>query len=387
MIKACSAYTDELDDTLAAVSSIKSQIGQLKKNTVGIISCYADFVDTGAYKAICDALPFETIGTTTIANMENGSSENILLTLLVLTSDDVSFSVGLTAGLPGEDEAPLASAYKTAAAKLPAKPAMMLSFAPLLMNVSGDFYANAFDKISGGVPNFGTLAVDHYEDYSHAQVLAGGEAYSDRYAFILISGDISPKFFIAGISPEKFFQEKGLVTSSKGNQLQSVNNAPVIDYMLSLGLNKGADGSIVGVNSFPFIVDMKDGAAPVVRATFAITPDGSAVCGGNIPVGSVISVATIESDDILSTTEKTVKEVVSSGKHSLIIMFSCVGRYFSLGFDPTIEMEKIRGILGGSDVPYFFAYSGGEICPVYNQKDGKTTANKNHNDTLVICAI
>ncbi len=386
MMKIITAYTDEVDDVEIAVNDIKSKLGPLLKNSVGLITCYADFIDTGIYKKVCEALPFEVIGITTIAGRTDSSSGDILLTLTVFTSDTVSFSVGLSDVLSEENPVVLEKAYTEALAKLPGKPSFMLSCAPLLMNISGDFYANALSAITGGLPNFGSIAVDHYDDYHHAEVLCGGEFYRDRYAFILFAGDIHPRFFIANISPEKSFQEKGLVTASCGNQLQAVNNEPVLKYLLSLGLEKNEDGSISGVNSFPFIIDMNDGTEPVVRAAFAITPDGSAVCGGNIPVGSVISVGTLDGSEVVATADKRMQEVLSSGNYSGMLVFSCVGRYLALGYEFAAEMEKIHSILSPSGILYTMAYSGGELCPVYNTVSG-SVANKNHNDTLIICAF
>ncbi|MDR1759027.1 MAG: FIST C-terminal domain-containing protein [Fibrobacter sp.] len=386
MIKILTAFTDEVDDVEIAVNDIKSKLGPLLKNSVGLITCYADFIDSGIYQGVCAALPFEVIGTTTIASKTDTSHGDILLTLTVFTSDSVSFSVGLSDALTEEDPAVLEKAYAEALAKLPGKPALMLSCAPLLMNISGDFYANALSAITGGVPNFGSLAVDHYDDYHHAEVLYRGESYRDRYAFVLFAGDIHPKFFIANISPEKVFREKGLVSASSGNQLQAVNNEPVVKYLMSLGLEKNEDGSISGVNSFPFIIDMNDGTEPVVRATFAVTPDGSAVCGGNIPVGSIISVGTLDGDAVIDTAGKRLQEVLASGNFSGMLMFSCVGRYLALGYEYATEMEKIHSILAPSGIPYTIAYSGGELCPVYSTVSGSIT-NKNHNDTLIICAF
>jgi hypothetical protein len=60
-----------------------------------------------------------------------------------------------------------------------------------------------------------------------------------------------------------------------------------------------------------------------------------------------------------------------------------VGRYFAQGFNTTAEMEKTQEILG--DIPFHLAYSGTELCPV-GGKDGKT-ANRSHNDTMVICML
>ena len=389
MIKTFTAHTDEVDDAEAAVEQVLGQLdfSKLLKNSVAIISCYADFVDSGAYAAVCEILPCDVVGTTTITNTVEGAEDDIVLTLMILSSDDVSFETGISGSILSEDEALLQSAYQKAADRLPGTPSLIFSFAPLLSNVGGDFFARAFDGISNGTPNFGTVAVDHNADYSEAVVLYNGASHHDCCAFILFHGEIHPKYYVAGISNEKAFREKGVITASQGNQLQTVNDKPIGDYLEGLGLQKNADGSIAGINSFPFIMDMNDGMMPVIRIMFALTPEGYAVCGGDVPVGATLSVGAIDAEEVLTTTEAKLLEIIKHSAPSFLILYSCVGRYFSMGYNPAGELEKIKALLDEAGIPYHFAYSGCEICPVYPQDGFEKTVNRSHNDTLVICAF
>jgi hypothetical protein len=338
-------------------------------------------------KGICEALPFEIVGSTTLGNGVGDSTGNILLTLLVLTSDDVEFAIGLTDSIVSEDKTPLWEAYKIAAGKLSGAPKLMFSFAPLLLNVGGDFYVETFNAISNGLPNFGMISVDHNSDYHDSKIIYNGEAYKDKYAFILISGEIHPHFFTASIRSEKIFEEKGIVTASVGNQLQTVNGKPVVEFLQKLGLRKDENDAIIGINSFPFIVDYNDGTKPVVRVMFANTPEGYAVCGGDIPVGATISVGSIDANEILQTTSDVLKEALDKKPDdtSCFLIFSCVGRYFGLGFEPMAEIEASQKAFLGTGIPFQITYSGGEICPVYSKNEDLITTNRNHNDTFCIC--
>jgi hypothetical protein len=194
---------------------------------------------------------------------------------------------------------------------------------------------------------------------------------------------LAPEFFVGGLSDEKAFKEKGVVTSSQGNLLKGVNGVSVADYLVSLGLEKDENGALKGINSFPFILDYNDGTQPVIRVMFAITPDGSAVCGGKIPEGATLTVGVINSDEVLTVSEALLRKVKERTKGRSLLIFSCVGRYFALGFNPNAEMEKTREILG--DIPFHLCYSGTELCPV-DGKDG-TITNRSHNDTIVICML
>jgi hypothetical protein len=386
MIKTIIAQTTEVDDVDSAVSDIQAQLVKsgLKKNSVGLISCFADFLSSGAVAALAEKLSFPIAGTTTLAASASGGIQGeVLLILTVLTSDDVEFVTGVTVPISSEDEAPLRAAWAAATGKRKDKPALMLSFAPLLLNVPADFFAEAWSAISGNVPNFGTLAVDHNPDYHESQTILNGKGYRDCYVFVLCYGKVEPLFFIGGISQAKAFREKGVVTFSQGNQLKEVNGISVAKYLSSLGLEKDETGAFKGINSFPFIQDYKDGTQPVVRVMFAITPDGSAVCGGKIPVGAELAVGYINAEEVLKSSEAALKQVAAKAEGRSILIFSCVGRYFALGFNPNAEMEKAGEILG--NLPFHLTYSGTELCPVYG-KDGKLT-NRSHNDTIVMCVL
>jgi hypothetical protein len=387
MIKSICLKTTEADDADAVVAEMAGQLAgeRLLRHSVGIITCFADFVGSGVVAALAEKLPFPIAGTTTLAAAANGLQGEIVLILTVLTSDDVEFVTGVTGALTEEDEGPLKAAWEQATAGKTEKPGLMLSFAPLLLNVAADFYADAWSRITGNVPNFGTLAVDHNQDYHESQTILGKEAFRDRYVFVLFYGNLAPEFFVGGLSEEKAFREKGVVTSSRGNLLQEVNGVPVADYLASLGLEKDENGSLKGINSFPFILNYNDGTPSVIRVMFAITPDGSAVCGGKIPEGATLAVGIINKEEVLSISSvllQRAKERSQGGGKSLLI-FSCVGRYFAQGFNTDAEMNKTREILG--NIPFHLCYSGTELCPVTG-KDGKI-ANRIHNDSIVICLL
>jgi hypothetical protein len=388
MIKMITAHTGEIDDVEAAIAELTAQINAEKtlRNSIGIVSCFADFISSGLIGELAEKLPFEIVGTTTLASADRETQGETLLVLTVLTSDEIEFVTGLTGAISGEDPEPLRAAYEKTVGNRQGKPALTLAFAPLLMNVSGDFFAEAWSDITGNVPIFGTLSVDHHPDYHESQTILNGQSFRDRFVFVLFYGDIKPSFIVGGISDNKVFREKGVVTASQGNQLQQVNGVSVADYLTGLGLSKNEDGAIVGINSFPFILDYNDGTQPVIRVMFAITPEGYAVCGGKMPVGASLTVGTINAEEVLATTEETLKIALaigeSNGNKNGMLIFSCVGRFFAQGFDPAAEIKKVKETLDNK-LPFHLAYSGTELCPVYG--NNRAAFNRSHNDTIVIC--
>ncbi|MDR3304763.1 MAG: FIST C-terminal domain-containing protein [Clostridiales Family XIII bacterium] len=256
-------------------------------------------------------------------------------------------------------------------------------------NVSGDFFVRALTDILDGAPIFGMMSSDHTPDYHAAAVIYQGETYKDRVAFVLVHGAVTPKFYIAHIAKEKLFREKAVITSSASNQLYTVNDMPAADFLKHIGLQEDASGNLIGINTYPFILDFGDGTAPIVRVMFGVTEDGAAICGGDVPVGAMLTVGAIDDESILAVSRAKLKEIAADGPKDVTLIFSCVGRYFSLGYESDREILLVKEALRPIGGNYMFAYAGGEICPVSSSagSEAGTANNRFHNDTFIACTF
>jgi hypothetical protein len=262
----------------------------------------------------------------------------------------------------------------------------MISFVPLFSKTSNSFYVEHMSKISEGVPHFGAVCVDHNSDYHESFVLAKGKSYQDRFAILLMQGNVSPSFYVGNISDEKVFSEKGIATATTDNILQTVDGKLAVEYLLSIGLTKNDEGEIIGLNTFPLIIDYNDGTMPIALALLATTPEGYAVCADKIPEGSTLSVGSLTSDEVVKTFSRTLKKALSEkNDHHTMLMYSCVGRYFALGYNPLMELEQLQTQMKDTNITYMTSYAGGEICPVYGKKD--KIINRNHGNSFIICAF
>jgi hypothetical protein len=387
MIRAFSACTSEIDDVDVAVSEIRAQLpsdDKLLSHTIGLVSCIPEFVESGVLKALQEVLPFDLIGQTTIAAASPHSTTLEVLSILVISGDELEFVHGWTAPITKEDASIIAEGFRSATRERPEKPAFILAYAPLLLNVGGDFFVNALDTLSEQVPVFGSLAVDNTIDYHKSNVIYCGEVAADRLAFIAVYGDVKPWFYRATISHESIFEEKGVVTSSDGNQLKTVDGKTAVEFLKSKGLATDESGAIEGVNSFPYIVDYNDGTPPVIRVIFATTPEGYAVCLGDIPEGSTLSVGYFNEDEILATTRTLLAKFKAEEDQHVGIIFSCIGRYFTMVLDPSGEADLVHEFIDPLELPYVLTYSGGEICPLKNNMDAERLVNRFHNSTFTI---
>lgn len=385
VIRTLTAFTLEIDEPEIAVREILEQLNleeNLLENSVGFISCYLEFAQTGVLKAICEALPFDVMGSTTSATGIEGQTGNLNLTLMVITSDEVHFAAELTAPLACEQKQAIRLAYEAAHARLSGEPVFMIAYMPLIQSIGGEVFVDALNEASHFIPVFGTLAVDHTVDYAECGVIFGGEVHKESMAMLLLSGNIQPRFMVESLSFDRTLKQRAIITDSDANILKTVNGITAVKYLESLGLT--TDGQIQGASTMPFVVDANDGSKPVVRAIFGQTPEGYAICGGTMPINATLAIGSIDYDIVMNTSRSIAKDVLNAQPLHAALIFSCIGRNFALGMRTLDEMLLLKDELGKA-VSYQVSYSGGEVCPVY-KRDGKTQ-NQFHNDTIVVCVF
>ncbi|MDR0586894.1 MAG: FIST C-terminal domain-containing protein [Treponema sp.] len=386
MIKMFTAFTEEIDDVEQAVSELLGQLDLEHKsltNSLGIIHCYSDFVESGVIKAISKKIPFDTMGSTTISASASSGVSQMGLSVTVLTSDDVQFISGISAPVTDSVDAPLTELYNRISAKFPEKPALLMPFIPFLLHAGGDEFIEKIDALSGGIPAFGTLAISNEPDYSRSYTFYNGEFYVDSMALAALVGNVSPEFLSVSVNEENILKQKAIITGVNRNILTTINNMPAIQYLESIGIVK--DGDVTGLPAMPFIIYLEDGSL-LIRACIGDAGEGGALilCGA-VPVNSTIALATMGFEDVVNSTEKKVTEALAAAKGRGILMYSCAGRNWSLGMQPMVEHEKVKECLGKGDTPYHFVYSGGEIFPS-RLGDGRIV-NHLQNDSLIICIL
>ncbi|MDL2317624.1 FIST C-terminal domain-containing protein [Eubacteriales bacterium OttesenSCG-928-A19] len=381
MIRMLTAYTREVDDAQEAVEELLSQLdlpGKQLKHSIGIVMCYAEFLDTGVIQALSERLPFEIVGCTTIAGGVNGASDIAILTLSVLTSDDVTFETALSEPVTGSEE----DKYGAIRPLLREDTALVLCFLPFVQNLGGELILSEMTETAGSVPIFGTVASDHTVDYHISSAIYHDTPHNDRVAMVVISGAVTPRFLVTSISDRRVRKQKAMITKSDGSVLQEVNGLPVMEYLDSVGLALG--NGFEGVNTIPFMVDYEDGAQPVARAMYLRTPESHIICGGAMPEGATLSLGTIDEEEVVQTSTEEARAIITgAGEVHGVLMFSCLSRLQVLGFERSREMNILDSILG--DTPYQICYAGGEICPVYRNEND--SVNRFHNFTIVACIL
>jgi hypothetical protein len=83
-------------------------------------------------------------------------------------------------------------------------------------------------------------------------------------------------------------------------------------------------------------------------------------------------------------TAKNIAGAVKKAKGDAVLIFSCVSRSIILT-NLEDEMKAIGEELKDPAFPYMLVYSGGEICPIHNEKGAPV--NQYHNYAIISCVM
>ncbi len=146
-----------------------------------------------------------------------------------------------------------------------------------------------------------------------------------------------------------------LVTSSKGNEVFSLNHKPALDFFLEFLEISEEDFPQIGVE-YPLIF-YKDNGEEVIRACISVDKEKrSLIFGGSVPEGIKVRIGFFPGKKTVEATIKAIREKASHGLFPEVgVLFSCIGRYTSFG--QMIE-DEIRATVKYFNCPIigFFTY-------------------------------
>jgi len=391
MIKCAGVYTYEIDDPETALGELKRQIEKkipLLKHTVGIVMCHTEFIGSGTLRYISENMPFELAGVTTSSQAVNDEAGELILTVFIMTSDDVWFKTGVTGSLSGDIDGPLYAAYEKTSRDEPGAPGLAIIFPPLILEYAGDAYVNAWSRIIPGTPVFGAIPYDDTLKFENSDTIYNGSHFKTAMSYILCYGNVQPRFLVGTLPEDNILPYKSEITKSEGPFVYEINNANAYKYFENIGF--AGNGAFVEYYLFvPFAIEQKkrgdyDGI-PVIRGYASFTEDGTAIFRGDMDEGSTLTMLKCAPEDVLSTTRQKVGQVNCVPNVNGILMFPCiVRRMMTLRIDPLAELNIVKDLIN-TDLPFMMGYVGGEICPT-SVRDGIPT-NRFHNYSLVILIL
>ncbi|MCL2767902.1 MAG: FIST C-terminal domain-containing protein [Synergistaceae bacterium] len=387
MLKCASVFTCEIDDPGIALTEIMAQLDEkitLLKHSVGIVMCHPEFIATGVLKHICENLPFDLAGITNASQAVNDEVDELILTIFVMTSDDVWFRTGVTDSLNEGVDEPTRIAYEKSAVGESSPPKLALIFPPFFFRQNaGDVYVKVWEKIIPGTPFFGTLATDDTVSFKECETIYNGMNKKDAMPFVLCYGNINPRFLIATLPENSAMSLNAKITKSNNNIVYEINHINARKFFTDANFSENL--IIVPLKMNLFKREDYDGV-PVVRSVASYTEEGAAIFFGDVDEGSTFSLLNFEYDDILSTSSREIGRINELSDVNGALLFSCVIRRMVLmGAGRLLSELEIANNLIKTDIPFMMGYAGGEICPT-SINNGIPT-NRFHNYSLVILVV
>ena len=384
MIEMYTARTSEIDETDSAVAEIIGQLdlAALKKNSAGLIFCHMDFVDSGVVAALCNWLPFNVIGMSSMASADEHGYGLYDLTLTVLTSDEVSFDAGMTGSITSDTYADeVDQLYARIRSRAGSDPAMIFTFMPYVPDISGYEVVKAMDASCHGIPLWGSITNNMDFRYQTVQTIYNGAALPAGIAMLFAIGPVEPEFIVSSIPEQNIANNRAIITKGENAVLREANDLPILQYLANMGLII----TEANLTTTPLMVYYNDSEKPVALGFYTLFEDGSLLAGGEMPVGTSFAVGNIDGDGIFESARDGLRQILAHNDRHTTLLLPCVTRYIMLAPDQEGEIRLIQEELAASGLPFMMGYSGGEICPIKGP-DGKYH-NQFHNYSFCACIL
>lgn len=385
MIKILTAGTNEIDHIEYAVSEICAQLNikdALLKNSVGLLQCFSEYIDSGVIAALSDALPFPIVGGNTLASATQSFYGQTALSLFVLTSDTNEFDVHVLPSIATVGIEEFSHRLRATAAGRQQKPSMILLEALTEFSTNSGQLLHAFEEVMGPVPIFGNVPVAYVGKTAVSRITVNQTECAQSIAFVVIYGDIHVSFFTASVLKKNIVNKRGIITKSCNNIVMQINDTIAADHFQELGLHR--DAFFQENSSAPLLLEYSTTQPPLVRNILRVTPEGYLVCGGDMPEMASLTIVTSNDLAIQETLNQMLDEIMQLEDIEGVCFVSCFGRAFMLGINIDIEIEAIRAKLG-RDIPFLFSYSGGEFCPLPDVHEQQH--NQFHNFSAIACVF
>jgi class 3 adenylate cyclase len=389
-VRAATALSEDLQEGFLAGQELADRVREqlpLAKHSVAILFSSIQFDVEELVRGIRSHLDVPLVGCTTHSEgTQEGYFEDSAV-LMLLTSDEPCFGVGLGERLSADVDGAVASACEAASRMLSGPAKLVIALPDAALSFTGETVLGSLTRRFGAsVPIVGGLPGDGGNLKKTFQVF-GDRTVSDSIAVLLIGGDIEPVVVTrSGWTP---LGQKATVTRAEGPTVHEIDGRPAIDYLKRYVSNVDDPGTLA---MYPLAIIEAESAGAghfVIRSPFFYDKaKGSVTYGGMIPQGASIQLVKGTRDDIIGGVRDAADVLTArlAGRApSCLLFFSCAGRKLMLGLDTKREIATILASLK-TPVPLAGFYSYGEIGPLDSTTEALKAA-RFHNTTIVLCAL
>jgi hypothetical protein len=391
------ATTKEIDDPELAVEEILGQLNLPKNqlaNAIGLVAMFGEFYDTGVYRAVAEALPFPCVGYSSSFQGANGEAGDIVLSVVMMTSDVNTFSVFKMTDMDTlHDQEGTFKACKEMADSVLSngRPSLLMPYWAMNQFVSNDDMVTLLDKAFEQIPMYGSVIFSSESgQFVGFTCINNEEKMETGLAMIAVYGDLAPNFMVvSGINETVKLTRAAEVTKSISNTLFMINNITTLEYLRKIGVLDDSFNS-ESMWILPALVENKETGTSKVRAFVGFSPEDpeALYATGNIDQGSLVSFSQLDADATNASALSAFNKLVDVGADCFLGL-SCVARSWANNADYLLEFENVGKVYEtvkadtGKTLNYQIINSGGEICPI-SDKNGKLV-NALHNYSLAIC--
>ena len=393
-------YTEEIDDLREAAEDLfaKADSFALKKNTLGILFAEEETDYPALYAQLSSRWKFPIIGCTTLAMLlaEQGCARTGI-SLLLLSSDDCEFAVGMTGELDNENyRAEIKSLCASLSQGLSAPPKLVLTYGGMVAserNVPEDEVIGAMEEALGkNIPVYGSVASDGFS-FNNYRVFCGDRVTTSGQAVALVTGAVDP-VFVSTNSVENRADVTFEVTKAQGNKVMRLGSGTFVEALTRENMEVSKQNVVGDYFLSPFVlsIDLGDGDVAEITRTLSLLnlETGTGVFLGGVPEGSIVRLGILNQKDVQKSVNQAFEKMLAMlskfGKnpHALLCN-SCAARYLAMASNTDAEAEAYQGRLP-EGISFLGMYGNGELCPIYgNQTD--RIHNFFHNFTFTIMAI
>ena len=398
MISSYVSSSLDKDADIAGFTAAKGAIAGLNGKPAHLLFVFSSvmFDQTTVLSAVKRAAgDARIVGASTAGEIgQNGPVDGNSVTVMAISAPELSFSIGVAEGLKADAH----GTGNDAATRMldgfhsESSPKLAIMFADGLSGNASAALRGILKKLGTNFPVVGGSAGDDAQ-YKQTYQYADGKVYSDSVVLLGISGAFT---FSLGVKHGWMpIGEPKTVTRSEGAIVYEIDGAPAYaiykDYFGDEVAKQLSSGPLAKLAlSYPLgIVTPEYKGEYLLRAPFFAQPDGSIICGGEMPVGSTVRIMTGDKEGAISAARVAGQNAIEmlGGKPELALIFSCHVRDKLFGgmAKTADEISAVRGEIG-VDVPVAGFYTYAEQAPINGESRSIEKCNPSvHNETIVIC--
>lgn len=335
------------------------------------------------------ALPQNTVlvGASAAGEITSESTVFDAATALALSSDQITWSVGIGRGVRRNSFQAGAEAARSAVANAKG-PISLFMMLPDGLNGNGAEIVRGVQSVLG--ENFPIIGGSAGDDYLFKQTWQyyNGEILTDSVIGVGFSGKFS-----FGFGVRHGWEPIGLpmkVTKADGAALKEINNKPALeiysDYFGKASAELIREPIARMAYTYPLGMSVEGSDEFLIRDPVIANEQGEITMAAEIPEGTTVRLMFGDRDKAIAAAHDAASTALSQIEGSsprVIFMFNCMARNRLLGVHCHEENEMVQSVVG-KNIPMVGFYTYGEQGPLLGKKGTKAYF---HNETMTLLVL